>query len=299
MPYRALTHGRVKNSILDVNGNIFTPSTHSQAAAITSQNGVANNGPVTVQRNKNNQSNKQPKRSYARRLSSNFLLRPNAYGNPNTFVSGQGKGFPNATPQISVGSRNRFARRAISRRAVTRMIEPTSRGCCDDYCPSNSITGISNGVEYILNTYIGNHHVGYTDRSYQKLLIVNGHFSGINFELDFCDSFGSINKHTAANYNGSRIWGIYRWITNTPGTWFTGANSSAVVLHLSGNIPTSQQPNLIINGVAYPPQESITGTFVGFDNNNSYTVIRYGDASNNLNQLFSSQQQNDLTIQFS
>ena len=68
MPFRALTHGRVKNSILDVNGNIFTPYTHSQAAAISSQNGVANNGPVTVQRNNNNQSNKQPKRYYARTL---------------------------------------------------------------------------------------------------------------------------------------------------------------------------------------------------------------------------------------
>ena len=29
MPYRALTHGRVKNPVLDLNGNIFTPSTHS------------------------------------------------------------------------------------------------------------------------------------------------------------------------------------------------------------------------------------------------------------------------------
>ena len=48
---------------------------------------------------------------------SNLLLKPDAFGNPNTFVSGQGKGFPNATPQVSVGSTNVFSRRAIARRA--------------------------------------------------------------------------------------------------------------------------------------------------------------------------------------
>ena len=64
-----------------------------KATAISSQNGVANNGPVAVQRNINNQSNKQPKRAYARVSSINFLLTPNAYGDPSTFVSGtKGKG---------------------------------------------------------------------------------------------------------------------------------------------------------------------------------------------------------------
>ena len=42
----------------------------------------------------------------------------NAYG-PEQYVYGQGKGFPNALPQTSVGSTNTFARRAIARRAVT------------------------------------------------------------------------------------------------------------------------------------------------------------------------------------
>ena len=39
-----------------------------------------------------------------------------------TFAPGQGKGFPNATPQTSVGSTNAFARRAIARRAVTSVV---------------------------------------------------------------------------------------------------------------------------------------------------------------------------------
>ena len=47
------------------------------------------------------------------------------------FSPGQGKGFPEATPLPSVGSVNRFARRAIARRAVTKMIgDETSKNCC-------------------------------------------------------------------------------------------------------------------------------------------------------------------------
>ena len=40
----------------------------------------------------------------------------NAYGS-GSYVYGQGKGFPTALPQTSVGSTNAFARRAIARRA--------------------------------------------------------------------------------------------------------------------------------------------------------------------------------------
>ena len=44
---------------------------------------------------------------------------------------GQGKGFPEATPLPSVGSVNRFARRAIARRAVTKRIGVKgSENCC-------------------------------------------------------------------------------------------------------------------------------------------------------------------------
>ena len=57
-------------------------------------------------------------------------MTPNAYGN-GTFSSGQGKGFPEATPLPSVGSVNRFARRAIARRAVTKMVgDEKSKNCC-------------------------------------------------------------------------------------------------------------------------------------------------------------------------
>ena len=299
MPYRALTHGRVKNSILDVNGNIFTPSTHSQAAAISSQNGVANNGPVAVQRNRNNQSNKQPKRAYARISSTNFLLRPNAYGDPTTFVSGQGKGFPNATPRISVGSTNKFARRAITRRAVTRMIDPESRGCCDDYCPSDSNINLSRNRSYTLGIYRGTHHVGFVDKTFHTTLRNITHWSGNNYVLDDCDAFGYIEKNTSATLNGVKIWGIFRWVTNNF-SWVALSEPKSVVIMLGGSVPLSQAPNLIVNGVTYPPQNDFqTGSFVGMLNDAVYTVFRYGDASNNLNQIFMSRKQNEFTLRFS
>ena len=299
MPYRALTHGRVKNSILDVNGNIFTPSTHSQAAAVSSQNGVANNGPVAVQRNRNNQSNKQPKRAHARISSINFLLTPNAYGDPSTFVTGQGKGFPNATPQTSVGSTNKFARRAITRRAVTRMIDPESRGCCDDYCPSDSNLNLSRNKSYTLGIYRGTHHVGFVDKTFQTELRQNLPPGSNNYVLDSCNAFGYVEKNTSTTLNGIKIWGIFRWVTNNF-LWNELSEPKSVVIMLGGTIPLSQAPNLIVNGVTYPPQsDSQQGSFVGMLNDSVYTVFRYGDTNNNLNQIFMAQNQNDLTIRFS
>ena len=137
MPYRALTHGRVNNPILDKNGNPFVATTQTQAAAINSQKGVANTGPNTVQKNKNNKSNKQPARYYARTLSINFLMTPDALGPKDTYVSGQGKGFPRATPQTSVGSTNAFTRRAIARRAVTQLAGEASLSTGSRPCPCN------------------------------------------------------------------------------------------------------------------------------------------------------------------
>jgi len=118
MPYRALTHGRVNRS-----QNAPADAHTNQIKAINSQKGVANSGPIR----KNNSSKRQ---STVRTLSRNFLMTPNAYGN-GTFSSGQGKGFPEATPLPSVGSVNRFARRAIARRAVTKMVgDEKSKNCC-------------------------------------------------------------------------------------------------------------------------------------------------------------------------
>ena len=131
MPYRALTHNRVKHPINDVNGNTFVAQSNAQASAINSQNGVSNSGSVISTKNALNINNKQPARKYARTLSINFLMGPNAYGAGtqqigtetfSTYAPGQGKGFPNATPQTSVGSTNAFARRAIARRAVTSVV---------------------------------------------------------------------------------------------------------------------------------------------------------------------------------
>jgi len=131
MPYRALTHGRVGGGRKGFTRNETLPSTttQSQATAINSAKGVGNNGPVASQRNKNNSSNKQPAQKYARLLSINSLMTPNALGTE-AYVTNQGKGFPNALPQTSVGSTNTFSRRAIARRAVTKMAgNKTSENC--------------------------------------------------------------------------------------------------------------------------------------------------------------------------
>ena len=125
MPYRALTHGRVNTP------SNTKPSTHQQEAAINSQKGVANNGSVISQRNRLNKSNQIPRRSYARTLKSGMLMGRNALGAASTYVSNQGKGFPNATPQVSVGSTNVFSRRAINRRAVTKRVGEDSENCCE------------------------------------------------------------------------------------------------------------------------------------------------------------------------
>ena len=120
MPYRALTHGRVRGS-----QKAPTNAHTNQVKAIQSQKGLGNSGPIR----KNNSTNRQ---KTVRTLSRNFLMAPNAYGN-GRFSPGQGKGFPEATPLPSVGSVNRFARRAIARRAVTKRIGVSgSKNCCPD-----------------------------------------------------------------------------------------------------------------------------------------------------------------------
>ena len=117
MPYRALTHNRVKSFLTAENA-----TTQSQASAINSQNGVANNGSVTSMRNQLNKSNNNTPPNWGKVNCANggcaFLMGANSYGT-GTYAPGQGKGFPSATPQTSVGSTNTFARRAIARRAVT------------------------------------------------------------------------------------------------------------------------------------------------------------------------------------
>jgi hypothetical protein len=77
--------------------------------------------------------------NYTRTLSTNFLMNANAYGagtkviggvTYSSYAPGQGKGFPNATPQTSVGSTNAFARRAIARRAVTTLVNNGEKKDC-------------------------------------------------------------------------------------------------------------------------------------------------------------------------
>ena len=138
MPYRALTHNRVKSFITSNNA-----TTQSQATAINSQNGVAHSGPTTVMKNQLNISNNNPPPNWERVNCSKggcaFLMGANAYGSGtkviggvtySAFVPGQGKGFPNATPQTSVGSTNAFSRRAIARRAVTTLVNNGEKKDC-------------------------------------------------------------------------------------------------------------------------------------------------------------------------
>ena len=63
-----------------------------------------------------------------------------AYGS-GKFVSGQGKGFPNAVPQTSVGSTNTFARRAIARRAVTKLVNNDTEKNCPCNNPIRNLRG--------------------------------------------------------------------------------------------------------------------------------------------------------------
>ena len=53
-------------------------------------------------------------------LKQDLLIPKNAFGPDSGFAPNQGKGFPNASPMTSVGSTNKFARRAILRRAETK-----------------------------------------------------------------------------------------------------------------------------------------------------------------------------------
>ena len=115
MPYRALTHGRVRGA-QTAPANAHT----NQVKAIDSQKGVGNSGPI-----------RKTNLIHCRQECTTFLMPKNAYG-VGRFSPGQGKGFPEATPLPSVGSVNRFARRAIARRAVTKRIGVKgSENCCE------------------------------------------------------------------------------------------------------------------------------------------------------------------------
>ena len=125
MPYRALTHGRIStpSNIKGETGTNVSGDTDSQKKAYNSQAGVSNSGSNISQKNKLNiQSGRVggSKPNYARLLQRDLLIPKNAFGPDNTYSPGQGKGFPTASPITSVGSTNKFARRAILRRAETK-----------------------------------------------------------------------------------------------------------------------------------------------------------------------------------
>lgn len=125
MPYRALTHGRV-NTATNVKGEAgknINGETDSQKKAYNSQAGVANNGSNISLKNKLHIQSGRVGGSrpvYARMLKQDLLIPKNSFGLDANFAPNQGKGFPTANPMTSVGSLNKFARRAILRRAETK-----------------------------------------------------------------------------------------------------------------------------------------------------------------------------------
>ena len=125
MPYRALTHGRVNapTNVKGQTGKNVNGETDSQKKAYNSQAGVANNGSNVSLKNKLHIQSGRVGGSrpvYSRMLKQDLLIPPNTFGFDIHFAPNQGKGFPNASPMTSVGSTNKFARRAILRRAETK-----------------------------------------------------------------------------------------------------------------------------------------------------------------------------------
>ena len=125
MPYRALTHGRINTPwrVKGEAGKNINGETDSQKKAYNSQAGVANNGSNVSLKNKLHIQSGRVGGSrpvYSRMLKQDLLIPKNTFGFDIHFAPNQGKGFPNASPMTSVGSTNKFARRAILRRAETK-----------------------------------------------------------------------------------------------------------------------------------------------------------------------------------
>ena len=125
MPYRALTHGRI-NTATNVKGQTgknVNGEPNSQKKAYNSQAGLENSGSNISLKNKLHIQSGRVGGSrpiYARMLKQDLLIPKNTFGLETNFSPNQGKGFPTANPITSVGSTNKFARRAIFRRAETK-----------------------------------------------------------------------------------------------------------------------------------------------------------------------------------
>ena len=275
MPYRSLTHGRVRGAQSPpVNAHT------NQAKAIESQRGVGNSGPI--RKNNNN-----PRQSTVRTLSRNFLMGPNAYG-PATFRGsdgklysnyspGQGKGFPEATPLPSVGSVNRFARRAIARRAIVGGLNSSVACGGNCGCPTNEILNLVNGKNYILTIFSDNNTQGFVRRSLQQSLLgLYGNSGGVF--LDTCEGMGNIDNFVNLTYEGRTVLALERWYT----TGWAAPAGNDLVIALSGTVSVADAPTIILNGISYSPQQVINPGDFGGVNIGSFTVINYPSAANAL-----------------
>ena len=283
MPYRSLTHGRVRGAQSPpVNAHT------NQVKAIESQRGVGNSGPI--RKNNNN-----PRQSTVRTLSRNFLMGPNAYG-PATFRGqdgklysnyspGQGKGFPEATPLPSVGSVNRFARRAIARRAIVGGLNSSAACGGNCGCPTNDILNLVNGKNYVLTIFSDNNTQGFVRRSLQQSLLgLYGNSGGVF--LDTCEGMGNIDNFVNLTYEGRTVYALERWYT-TGWSQLVG-NENDLVLVLSGTVTQAEAPTIILNGTSYAPQTPLVPNSgpPAFDfggvNVGTFTLIRYPAAANAL-----------------
>jgi len=282
MPYRALTHGRVRGAqSAPVNAH------DNQVKAIQSQKGVGNSGPI--RKNNNN-----PRQSTVRTLSRNFLMAANAYGpatfraadgkDYSTYSPGQGKGFPEATPLPSVGSVNRFSRRAIARRAVVGGLSSSAACGGNCGCPTNDTLNLVNGKTYTLTIFSDDNTVGFVRRSLQQSLVA---LYGGGVYTDLCDGMGNIDNHVNLTYEGRTVLALERWYTAGWTPQIPAPNNNDLVLVLSGTVTQADAPTIILNGTSFapvnpgvvstgsPPAFTFGGVNVG-----SFTLIRYPAAAN-------------------
>tara|TARA_B100000925_G_C21909789_1_gene430957 strand:- start:84 stop:977 length:894 start_codon:yes stop_codon:yes gene_type:complete len=281
MPYRALTHGRVRGSQVAPNDAHI-----NQVKAIVSQKGVSNSGPIR----KNNSNNRQ---RVVRTLSRNFLMSANAYGpatyraadgkDYSTYSPGQGKGFPEATPLPSVGSINRFSRRAIARRALVGGLNSSAACGGNCGCPSNETLNLVNGKTYTLTIFSDDNTQGFVRRSLQKSLLgLYGNSGGVF--LDTCGGMGNIDNFINATYEGRTVLALERWFTTgwAPFALPPPGNANDVILALSGNVAINDAPTIILNGTSFPPLAVASPADFGGVNIGTFTIIRYSATANAL-----------------
>ena len=107
------------------------------------------------------------------------------------------------TPLPSVGSVNRFARRAIARRAIVDEINSSAACGGNCGCPTNDILNLVNGKNMFF-IFSDNNTQGFVRRSLQQSLLgLYGNSGGVF--LDTCEGMGNIDNFVNLTYEGKYI----------------------------------------------------------------------------------------------